>query len=69
MTEPKQELMQFTPDDLFAAVMIIDHACNNGGFKGWENIEKAHAVRERLIKFAESWRSVFLSQIEGDPKQ
>ncbi len=63
--EDQTVITQFTPDDLFAAVMIIDHACNQGAFKGWENIEKAYAVRERLVKFAEQWKSVTPST-EGD---
>ncbi len=50
-------MIEFTPDDLLAAVMIIDLACQQGAFRGWDNIEKAYTVRERILAFAEQWKS------------
>ena len=51
-------MVEFTPDDLIAAVMLIDMACEQGAFKGWSNIEKAFTVRERILKFAEQWKGI-----------
>lgn len=65
MNDTTEQLITFVPDDIFAAVMLIDHACNQGAFKGWENIEKAFGVRERLLKFAESWQSMIPDAKEG----
>jgi hypothetical protein len=48
----------FTPDDLRAAVILIDYACEQGAFKGWENIQKAFTVRNRIAAFVEQWASI-----------
>lgn len=61
MTEPQNV---FTPDDLTAAVMLIDHACQEGAFRGWELINQAQAVRNRLLEFAQSWQLIN-QNIEG----
>jgi len=50
-------MIEFTPDDLLAAVMLIDLACQQGAFKGWDNINKAYTVRERILAFAEQWKA------------
>lgn len=50
-------MIEFTPEDLQAAVMLIDLACQQGAFRGWENIEKAYTVRERLLAFANQWQA------------
>jgi hypothetical protein len=59
MTTPTTpSLESFTPDDLRAAVILIDYACEQGAFKGWENINKAFLVRERINNFVEQWASI-----------
>jgi hypothetical protein len=58
----------FTPDDILAAVMLIDHACNEGAYRGWEIVNTAYSVRSRLIEFAESWRSINQALTEGEQK-
>ena len=57
ISDTTPQMIEFTPDDLHAAVMLIDHACQQGAFKGWENIEKAYTVRERILAFANQWQS------------
>lgn len=60
MTDPDNTptLESFTPDDLQAAVILIDYACEQGAFKGWENINKAFLVRNRIAAFVKQWSSV-----------
>jgi hypothetical protein len=55
--QPQQaaQLPQFTPDDLVQAVVLIDAACTAGAFKGWEDIQKAFAIRNKLLVFAQMW--------------
>lgn len=40
--------------DLQNAVKIIDYACSNGAFRGWEVIEQVIAVREKIAAFLAS---------------
>ena len=47
----------FTPEDLRAAVILIDHACDEGAFRGWANMQRALEVRNRLLIFADQWSS------------
>lgn len=49
----------FTPEVLRAAVMLIDHAAENGAYKGWENMQKAFWVRQNVNAFVEQWSSIF----------
>jgi hypothetical protein len=37
--------------DIVDAVKIIDHAADEGAFKGWETIRKVLLVRDRLDEF------------------
>jgi hypothetical protein len=37
--------------DLQNAVKIIDYACEQGAFKGWQVIEQVIAVREKIATF------------------
>jgi hypothetical protein len=37
--------------DLQNAVKVIDYACEQGAFKGWQVIEQVIAVREKLANF------------------
>ncbi len=59
----------FTPDDLRAAVILIDYACEQGAFKGWENINKAFAVRNRIASFVEQWAAISESESETTPNE
>lgn len=48
----------FTPDDLRAAVILIDYACDQGAFAGWETINKAFTIRNRIAAFVEQWAAI-----------
>lgn len=37
--------------DLQNAVKVIDHAADQGAFKGWQTIEQVMAVRNKLVAF------------------
>lgn len=37
--------------DLQNAVKVIDHACEQGAFKGWQVIDQVMAVRNKLVAF------------------
>jgi len=37
--------------DISDAVKVIDHACDQGAFRGWENIRQILALRDRLDMF------------------
>jgi hypothetical protein len=39
--------------DIQNAIKIIDFACDQGAFKGWNVIKQVNGVRERLNAFAE----------------
>lgn len=47
----------FNHNDIYAAVALIDHACSKGAFLGWEDINKAFVVRQRLNQFAVEWEA------------
>lgn len=53
---PNQETSAFTPDDLIQTVMLIDEACADGAFKGWDQIQRAFTIRNRVLQFAQSWK-------------
>ncbi len=60
-------VVQYSPDDLLAAVLLIDHACAAGAYRGWDTINKAYEIRQRLSAFAEQWRTISQpTQNEGD---
>lgn len=40
--------------DIQNAIRVIDFACEQGAFKGWQVIEQVQAVRFRLLSFVES---------------
>lgn len=42
---------QIDLSDLQNAVKIIDYACEQGAFKGWQVIEQVIAVREKIATF------------------
>ena len=52
----EEEIPTFTPDDLVAAIMLIDEGANNGAFKGWEMIQRSMHTRIRLHAFAQHWQ-------------
>lgn len=41
-------------NDLKNILIIIDHAADNGAFKGWTNIRKVLELRDKLEKFINS---------------
>lgn len=38
--------------DISDAVKVIDHACEQGAFRGWANIRQVLGLRDRLDMFA-----------------
>ena len=40
--------------DIKNAVAVIDHACGEGAYKGWELINQVWAVRHKLTSFIEA---------------
>lgn len=40
--------------DLQNAVKVIDYACEQGAFKGWQVIEQVIGVRAKLVTFLEA---------------
>jgi hypothetical protein len=51
------ESAPFGPEDLVNTVVLIDEACTEGAFKGWEQIQKAFNIRNRLLQFAQAWQN------------
>lgn len=43
--------------DIENAVKVIDHACNEGAFKGWNLIGEVHVIRSRLAAFVEATKT------------
>lgn len=43
----------FDITDIENAVHIIDYACSQGAFTGWETIDKVRSVRDRLVALLE----------------
>lgn len=62
MSVPEQKVEQTTEQvaeptiglaDLQNAIKIIDYACDQGAFKGWQVIEQVASVRGKLARFVE----------------
>jgi hypothetical protein len=53
------------PSDIADAVKIIDHAADQGAFRGWENIRQILVVRDRLHAFSEAIKAD--EQARNDP--
>ena len=55
MTDATQPVTPTAPSidlvDLQNAVKVIDYACEQGAFKGWQVIEQVISVREKLANF------------------
>ena len=43
--------------DIADAVTVIDHACEQGAYKGWHNIRQVMALRDRLEAFTVAAKS------------
>ena len=61
-TVPQSDNVIFSPNDLVAAVGLLDIAANEGAFKGWKIISEAASVRTRLLNVAEQWMKVLEAQ-------
>lgn len=48
---PQGETASLELTDIQNVVHLLDHACNEGAFKGWANIEKVLLQRQRLTAF------------------
>jgi hypothetical protein len=62
MSEVPPQIPAFSPEDLVAAIQMIDEGVNQGAYKGWENIQRAIAVRARLLLFAQHWQGTIEAQ-------
>jgi len=47
----EQNVPKLTPNDILDAIKCIDHACEQGAYKGWRVIEQVLHVRSRLYNF------------------
>jgi hypothetical protein len=62
MTEVPPQIPAFSPEDLVQAILLIDEGVNQGAYRGWETIQKAIAVRARLLLFAQHWQGTLEAQ-------
>lgn len=62
MSEVPPQIPAFSPEDLVGAIQLIDLGVNEGAYKGWENIQRAIAVRARLLLFAQHWQGTLEAQ-------
>jgi hypothetical protein len=56
MSEVPPQIPAFSPEDLVQAILLIDEGVNQGAYKGWETVQRAIAVRARLLMFAQHWQ-------------
>lgn len=56
MSEVPPQIPAFSPEDLVQAILLIDEGVNQGAYKGWETVQRAIAVRARLLLFAQHWQ-------------
>ena len=56
MSEVPPQIPAFQPEDLVQAILLIDEGVNQGAYKGWETVQRAIAVRARLLLFAQHWQ-------------
>ena len=55
VAQEEYEEVSLNIDDIANALAVIDYACTQGAFKGWDTIEKVRFVRNKLdsfVKFA-----------------
>jgi hypothetical protein len=56
MSENPPQIPAFSPEDLVQAILLIDEGVAQGAYRGWETIQRAIAVRARLLMFAQHWQ-------------
>jgi hypothetical protein len=56
MTDPQN--VNLNVSDIADAVKVIDFACEQGAFRGWETIRQVHGVRERLGAFVDAANAI-----------
>jgi hypothetical protein len=61
-TDSPPQIPAFSPEDLVQAILLIDEGVNQGAYKGWETIQRAIAVRARLLMFAQHWQGTIDAQ-------
>ncbi len=64
MTETVEPNIQI--GDIEAVVKIIDHACDEGAFKGWQIVTEVLNVRNRLATFLQSVAPKTEPEPQGD---
>ena len=52
--------------DIENAIKVIDHACEQGAFKGWEVIQQVITVRDRLASFVLAVKPHMEGENKGD---
>jgi hypothetical protein len=66
MTEGPPQIPAFSPEDLVQAILLIDEGVNQGAYKGWEQVQRAIAVRARMLMFAQHWQGTIDAQKAAD---
>jgi hypothetical protein len=59
--------MNLNFNDIADAIKIIDHAAQEGAFKGWDNIRPILSVRDKLQAFVESAQAAIQKNKESAP--
>jgi hypothetical protein len=54
VTETPEAQPQLQLGDIEAAVKVIDHAANEGAFKGWQVMQEVLMLRNRLVTFVQA---------------
>lgn len=66
MTDVPPQIPAFSPEDLVAAIQMIDAGVDVGAYKGWEAIQRVIAVRARLLLFAQHWQGTIEAQRQAE---
>ena len=64
MNDQANDVPTLNLTDIQQAVAAIDTACDSGAYKGWEEIGKVFAVRERMVKFLNAAHAAQKEQAE-----
>ena len=66
MTDTPPQIPAFSPEDLVQAILLIDEGVNQGAYRGWETVQRAIAVRARLLLFAQHWQGTIDAQKQAE---
>ena len=65
---PEVQGPQISIVDLQNAIKIIDYACEQGAFKGWQTIEQVISVREKIANFVAAATPAEVAPLVEEPK-